>query len=376
MFLNVLDVIVCLVARKKSSGGLLDVEETHQVAPTTEELVATTFPSFEVPEGKGFDTLEDLRSTIESGEKQLEAAEDRLKELTPPASAFSSRQRLLPPAGSMRPIESTRTVGDYVNAATSAKSSVQQASALLLKRSEALETLVRQFKPIDFGKEYIAALELHILRNKSDDYRRLHQELEQSVPRSKRAAWAESYADRFQEYANALRPYAIGLRQYHAALQQVLQLLENPEINPGGSSSTQTVLEPTVPRVSPEPPEPRGKPPEPTSRKKKGPREIEIDGKKYVSLPTAAKMLSVTHGTLHGWATKNIAVYAGRPISVVKDPVSRHRFISLDEVELLKHRFEPLHAAPNTTRESLPPPTKGAPAGTLIKHRRSKPRGR
>jgi len=82
------------------------------------------------------------------------------------------------------------------------------------------------------------------------------------------------------------------------------------------------------------------------------PRELEIEEKRYVSLPTAAKQLGVTHGTMHNWATKKV-LPDGTELDIVQDKISRHRFISVENVELLANRFGRVGSSASAGRVSL-----------------------
>lgn len=73
-------------------------------------------------------------------------------------------------------------------------------------------------------------------------------------------------------------------------------------------------------------------------RKPQSYREVESEGKKYISLLAAAKQLHVTRGTVHKWATKRVLA-DGTVLDVIQDKVSKHHFISVDSVERLANRF-------------------------------------
>jgi hypothetical protein len=84
----------------------------------------------------------------------------------------------------------------------------------------------------------------------------------------------------------------------------------------------------------------------------RGPRHVQIDGKEYVSLPTAAKTLKIAHMTMYKWATNQV-VGDGKPLDVYQDPMSKHRFISLEEVQRLANRFRRSGTSDNVGRGSL-----------------------
>jgi len=93
------------------------------------------------------------------------------------------------------------------------------------------------------------------------------------------------------------------------------------------------------------------------TRGKRVAREFKIDGKIYVSLPTAAKRLSVTHMTLHRWASQKL-LPDGTPLDVIQDPMSKHRFILNEHVERLAHRFTAVGSPENSARptnQNYPP---------------------
>lgn len=69
-------------------------------------------------------------------------------------------------------------------------------------------------------------------------------------------------------------------------------------------------------------------------------RQVVVQGVTYVSLPFAAKEVGVAHPTMHKWATGKLSA-GGVALDVVRDEISKHRFISLQSVELLKNRFKP-----------------------------------
>jgi NUMOD1 domain len=64
----------------------------------------------------------------------------------------------------------------------------------------------------------------------------------------------------------------------------------------------------------------------------------EFNGVTYYSLPEAAKIVGVTHVTMHNWATGRIPLQ-GLKLQVKYDHIKHQRFLSEETVNELKRRF-------------------------------------
>jgi hypothetical protein len=92
------------------------------------------------------------------------------------------------------------------------------------------------------------------------------------------------------------------------------------------------------------------------------PKEIVIDGAKYITIKVAAERLDLTYSTLYQWSDRQ-KTPRGIPLDIVTDKLTGHRFISeACVVNLMEDRFQ---SGLLSLRENLAPPSRANTAADL-----------
>jgi hypothetical protein len=343
-----------------------------------------------------FDSLTALQNQVEEAAAGYAVEKSRLRSLREEEKPLLGR-----PANDILELwpaeEEPQILGSWTqlcHAVEGAEAGLEYRRADLSRITQRLIAFISQYEPQSFAADYVAALELYLFRSfhdrryrmtegRSDPFIRFESELKQAFPDAQKDFLGVEYAQIIESYSHAFKSVGKAWSTYGAALNEVLERLRSVDAQPKAiipasklySGGDTGIVESVNIPSSDELPKPEPAAPQKT-RRPKSPRQIEIDGKVYVSLPTAAKLLHVTHVTMHNWAEKKVQLSNGKPINVVRDPMSRHRFISLEEVGLLAHRFTPDAPSENGLRGSLGKDVTASPTGeTAPRRARGRPRG-